>query len=90
MLTSDRYKGHEYRVRNDLENLLVVSKQDLAARFYDAENNLKKLKDSSKMIMDREGDTVTINHSFFNMIGSICDSLLKKYEEKQKELASNE
>lgn len=77
-ITTDRYKGHEERIRDDMEDLLVVPREDINIRFHDSDNILKKLKDSCKMVMDRGSDAVTINHSFFNMLSSICESLLQK------------
>jgi len=62
-----------------LEKLLTVKREELMTKFYEAENNIKILRDY-KMIVDRDdsAEDIKINSKFFNMVSAICDDMLKR------------
>jgi hypothetical protein len=45
-------KEHPSRIEKNIDQHLIVKKQDIIERFYEAEKNLNSLKES-KMIMDK-------------------------------------
>ncbi len=62
-----------------MEKLLTVKREELMTKFYEAENNIKILRDY-KMIVDRDdsAEDIKINSKFFNMVSAICDDMLKR------------
>jgi len=80
-MTSEKYKEHQNRVYADMEQLLVVKKEDITSRFYEGERNLAALK-LSKMIVDKERDAeyIKINTNFFDMVASICEEILENVQ----------